>query len=147
MNGAYLHLLVNHLPVLGALFGLGLAAYGLARSQPSVIRAALGVFVIVAVGAWAANWTGEKAEHVLEEAVPTVSEAEIHEHEEMAEKAAWTAFALGALALVTLGMAWGGKELRRPLVLGTVALSVAVSGLMGYTAKLGGKIRHHTEID
>ena len=146
MNSAYQHLLVNHLPILGSLFGLGLILYGLAWRQDAVIRAALGLFVVVAVGGGLSDWTGGKAEPVLEGAVPTVSHAAIHEHEEMGEKAAWGAYALGALALVTLGLGWGGRDLRPPLVYGTVALALVVAGLMGYTGKLGGEIRHTEEI-
>lgn len=131
----------SHLPVLGVLFGLGVGVYGFIRKEEAVLRVALGVFVLVAVAAFASGWTGDKAEHVLEEAVPTISEQAIHAHEDMADKAAISSYLLGVLALVTLGLSWG-KPLRRPFVLGTLAVSVVVSGLMGYMANLGGEIRH-----
>jgi hypothetical protein len=144
MNGAHLHLLVNHLPILGVVFGLGLALFALARREDAILRAALGVFVIVGLSGYAAMWTGGEAEDVVEEAVPSVADATIHEHEEMAEKAAIAGYALGALALLTLGLSWG-KALRRPLALATVAVSLVVAGMMAYTGNLGGEIRH-TEI-
>lgn len=144
MNGAHLHLLVNHVPILGVIFGLGLGVYALVRHQDDVVRAALGVLVLAAIGAFAANWTGEGAEHVLERAVPSVSEDAIHEHAEFADKASIAAYVLGGLALVTLGLSWG-KALRRPLVYATLVGALVVSGLLAYTANLGGGIRH-TEI-
>lgn len=141
MNGAYLHLIANHLPVLGVLFGLAIGLYGLIRKEEPILRVALGMFVLIAVVAFAANWSGEKAEDVLEEAVPTVSHDAIHAHEDVAEKAAMSAYLLGLLALATLGLSWG-KPLRKPFVLATLAGSLIVSGLMTYTSKLGGEIRH-----
>ncbi len=144
MNGAHLHLIVNHLPILGVVFGLGLALFALARREDAKLRAALGVFVLVGLSGYAAMWTGEKAEHMLEEAVPSIAHATIHEHEEMAEKAAIAGYALGAMALLPLGLSWG-KALRRPLALATVAASLLVTGLMAFAGNLGGEIRH-TEI-
>lgn len=39
MNGAHLHLLLNHLPILGSLFGFVLLLVALARRQPLLVRA------------------------------------------------------------------------------------------------------------
>lgn len=144
MNGAHLHLVLNHLPVLLAPVGLGLGVYAHARRQDDVLRAALGVLVLTAVAAFAANWTGAGAEHVLEAAVPSVSEDAIHAHEAWADRSSLAAYLLGALALGTLVLSRASGP-RRPLVLATLAVALGVTGLMAYTATLGGEIRH-TEI-
>ena len=145
MNGAHLHLVLNHFPVLGTLFGIGLGLYALARREDALLKAALGVFLLVGVSGYAASWSGEEAEDVLEVAVPTVSHDVIHEHEEMAEKAAIGGYVLGVLSLLTLGLSWG-KPIRKPFALATLATAFVVGGLMVYTANLGGEIRH-TEIE
>jgi hypothetical protein len=145
MNGAHLHLVINHLPVLGTLFGVGLALYALVRREDAILKAALGIFLLVGVSGYAASWSGEEAEDVLEEAVPTVSHDVIHEHEEMAEKAAIGGYVLGVLSLLTLGLSWG-KPVRKPFAIATLAAAFVVGGLMVYTANLGGEIRH-TEIE
>ena len=65
MNGAHWHLLINHIPVLGTIFGLGLLAFGWWRKSEEIKKAALGTFVIIALGAVAAFLTGEPAEDTV----------------------------------------------------------------------------------
>ncbi len=141
MNGAQLHLLVNHLPVLGVPFGLLLGAYGLARREEAVTKAALGVLVLAALFAYVSMWSGDGAEHILKRLVAGIDRHSIHEHEEWAERAAYAAYAAGLLALVTLGLSWG-KVLRRGLAVATVALALVPAGLLVWSGHLGGEIRH-----
>ena len=49
MNPAHLHLMLNHIPVLGTAFGLGLLAFALWRRSDELKKTALGVFVLVAL--------------------------------------------------------------------------------------------------
>lgn len=49
MNWAHVHLLLNHVPVLGTIFGLALLGYALMRRNDGLTRVALGVFVVVAL--------------------------------------------------------------------------------------------------
>lgn len=144
MNGAHLHLLVNHLPVLGVPFGVLLGAFGLARRDDGVARAALGVLVLCAAATYAAGWTGGGAEHVLERAVAGIDHGRIHAHEEWADRASIAAYVVAALALATLALSWG-RALRRGLALACVVLALVPAALLARTATLGGEIRH-TEI-
>lgn len=143
MNGTYLHLILNHIPAIGVLIGLGLGVFALLAKKPDVLKAALGLFVVAAVFAAFTYFTGESAEEAVE-GLAGVSEVRIEAHEESAAAAAIGAGVLGALALGVLVFAWGRPV--RP-VLGTLMLLLAlgVGGLITYTAKLGGEIRH-TEI-
>jgi hypothetical protein len=59
MNPPHLHLMLNHLPFLGTIFGLGLLAYGIWRDSEDVKKAALGVLVVVALLAVPVYLTGE----------------------------------------------------------------------------------------
>ena len=58
MNQAHLHLLLNHLPILGALFGLLILAGGFLLKYDTVKRTALGLFVLSAILAIPAYLTG-----------------------------------------------------------------------------------------
>ena len=140
MNGTYLHLILNHIPAIGILIGLGLGAFALLAKKPDVMKAALGLFVMAAVFAALTYFTGESAEEAVE-GLAGVSEARIEAHEEVAAAAAVGAGVLGVLALGTLVLAWGRSVWP---ALGTVVLLVAlgVGGVITYTAKLGGEIRH-----
>lgn len=141
MNGAQIHLLINHLPVLGVPFGLFLGAFGLARREDAVAKAGLVVLVLAALSAYAAAWSGEGAEHVVERLVAGIDHPLIHAHEEWADRSAWAAYAVGLLALAAVGFSWG-KPLRRGLAVAAVALALVPSGLLAYAAHLGGEIRH-----
>jgi hypothetical protein len=140
MNGTYLHLILNHVPAIGVLIGLALGAFALLAKKPDVMKAALGLFVVAAVFAAFTYFTGESAEEAVE-GLAGVSEARIEAHEEVAATAAIGAGVLGALALGALVLAWGKPV--RP-VLGAVVLlfALGVSGVITYTARLGGEIRH-----
>ena len=142
MNAAHLHLLVNHLPVMGSLFAILLMIWSLIRKNTEIARAALGLFVIAAITGVAAYFTGEPAEHVAEE-IAGVSRSALHAHEESAELATvllggYGVFALGAL----LYMRKRAAEFPRKLAILALILSFIPAGAMGWTANQGGKIRH-----
>ena len=144
MDPAHLHLIVNHVPILGTLFALVLGAYGAARRQPDVVRAALLALVVVGVASVVATRSGEGAEEVVED-LPGVSERVIHEHEEAAEVANYAAIALSILALGVL--VWRRRQPDVGLAPTAVLLvgTALVFGLMARAGNLGGQIRH-TEI-
>lgn len=143
MNGAHLHLMLNHLPVLGTVFGLGLLAYGVLGKKPALLKVSLVVFVLAALAAGAAYLTGEQAEEVVEH-LAGMSEALIEPHEEAAWIALLGAGVLGVLALG--GLIWfRQREVPKAFSVAALVVALAVSGWMVYTANLGGKI-HHPEI-
>jgi uncharacterized membrane protein len=142
MSGAHLHLLLNHLPVIGTLVALLLLAYAQLRGSQELTRASLGIFAIAAVMGLAAFLTGEPAEHVVKR-LPGIEKSAIHEHEEAALVATWL---LGVVGAVSLGGLIGfrkrtGGVPRRFGVL-VLALSLFPALAMARTANLGGKIRH-----
>jgi uncharacterized membrane protein len=141
MNWAHLHLVSNHLPVLGTMFALGLLGWGMLRRNESVQRVALGTFVIMALLVLPAYFTGEPAEDIVEHAVG-VGESSIEAHEAAALVSFIGVEIVGFLALITLFRARGGRSLSMvgPRVVLTVA--IATAGVLAWTANLGGQIRH-----
>ena len=141
MNAAHLHLVLNHIPVLGTVFGLGLLAFGLLRRSEDVERVALGLLVVTALFAVPAYLTGEPAEDAVESR-PGVARGLIEQHEAAAGAAFVGMLVLGGLALVG-GIGFRG---RRPIPAwfgGCVLLgALIVSGMMAWTAKLGGQVSH-----
>jgi hypothetical protein len=117
MSPAHLHLVLNHIPVLGTLFGLALLGYARYRREDAVTRAALGTFVVVALLALPAYFTGEPAEEAVEHA-PGVAEQAIETHE--------AAGAALAVAVATAGlMAWTanlGGQIRHPEIRAAASL-------------------------
>lgn len=143
MTGAHLHLLVNHLPILGALFALALLAASLVWAPDVLRRTALVALVGVGIAGAVANFTGEPAEDAIR-GFPGVRRAVIHDHEEMGEASFYAAAALGVVALAAL-VRWRRAPVPRPVTLVVLLGAVAVSGMMAYTGLLGGRVRH-TEV-
>lgn len=141
MNGAHLHLLLNHLPILGSLFGLVLLLVALVRRLPLLVRTGLITLLVAAALAIPANLTGEGAEEVVEH-YPGVTRSLIHEHEEAAEVALWVLEATGALAMVSLLLLAHNHARARLFARLTLAGAFISFGLMARAGNLGGQIMH-----
>jgi uncharacterized membrane protein len=144
MNAQHLHLLLNHVPVLGSAFGLGLLAYGLWRKSDELKKTAFGVFVIAALLAVPVYLTGEPAEDGVK-SLPGVSKAMIGQHEEAAEVAFTAIIVLGVIALIGLFLFRRGRVVQVWFASLMLVVAIVVTGLMAWTANLGGQVRH-TEI-
>jgi hypothetical protein len=140
MSAVHLHLLLSHVPVLGAVFGLLLLAYGTLRGKDQVVRVSLGTLAIVGLAGLAVYLTGEPAEGIVEE-LPGISEAILERHE---EAALFATIGGGVVALVALA----GLVLHRARPVGprfaaaTLVMTLGLVGGMAWTANLGGQIRH-----
>jgi len=141
MNWAHLHLLSNHVPVLGTVFGLGLLAWAILRRNDAVQRVALGTFVVIALLALPAYFTGEPAEGVVEHAAG-VAESSIEAHEATALVALIGVEVVGLLALIALHRARAGRSLSVLVRQAVLVLATVTAGLLAWTANLGGRIRH-----
>jgi len=144
MNLTHLHLMLNHLPVLGTPFGLGLLVFGLWRKSEELKKTALGVFVVFTLLAAPAYLTGEPAEDAVKHLLGASNSA-IEQHQEIAGVAFAASGALGVVALSGLLLFSRGKLVPAWFVSLVLAASLIVTGLMAWTANVGGQIRH-TEI-
>ena len=141
INPAHLHLVLNHLPVLGVLFGTILLAVGLWRKNDTMRRTSLVVLLLTGVAAGAVYLTGEPAEELLENTAG-VSERQIERHEDAAVAATSGAALLGLAALVLLWRSRRTGSMSSTLLIATFGLAVLTTVMMAWTANLGGQIRH-----
>lgn len=144
MNIAHLHLALNHFPVVGSVIVALLLALALHRRSDELGRASLLLAALVGAVSVVVYLTGEPAEELVER-LPGVSEAITEQHEEAALVATIIVAALGALSLVVLGVHRGRRALSRRTIGAALVLALVACGAMGYTAFLGGQVRH-TEI-
>lgn len=144
MNDAHLHMVVNHFPIIGTIFGLGILIAGIFMKNTVIKNVAYILFVVAAIFAAVSMTTGEGAEEIAEN-LPSVTDQIIHEHEEMAEKLALVLYALGVISL--LGLYLNFKNNAKTAVVSYIAIVVAVSGVFlgKQTGTTGGEVRH-TEI-
>lgn len=144
MNDARVHLLLNHIPVIGALFGIAVLLGGIVKQSSELKKAGFVIFVGIALIAVPVFRSGHPAEEIVED-MPGVSERVIETHEDAAKKAMIAVEITGILALISLAASRGSQNTPGSLVALLLAASLATGGLMAKTASLGGKIRH-TEI-
>jgi hypothetical protein len=128
--------------VIGAVFGALLLAVAVMRKSSELGKVAFAFLSLLGAISVVVFLTGERAEELVEK-LPGFSQAITERHEEAALVAIAMA-SVGGLALVALRVV-RRRPLPRWLAATGLIASVAVAGLMGYTANLGGQVRH-TEI-
>lgn len=141
MSSVHVHLVLNHVSIMAAVFSLFVFAYGFIRKNVSVINVALTGFVVAALAAIPVFLTGESAEEVVEP-LPGILESSIEQHEEIASVALWLVVATGVVALA--GLVLARKAFFRSNVFYVLLLVIALcgAGTMAYTGYVGGQIRH-----
>lgn len=144
MNDAHLHLMVNHFPIVGLIFGFGILISGLYFRNNGIKNTAYSVFIVAAITAFLSMYTGEGAEELVED-MPNIGHHIVHEHEEYAEKLALILYVLGAVSI--LGFYWNVKTHAKARLVSITILVIAAIGLIFAlkTGTSGGEIRH-TEI-
>ena len=144
MNDAHIHLLVNHFPIIGMIFGFGILIAGIIFRNNAVINVSYFIFIVAAILAFISISSGEGAEDLVED-LPNVGKQIIHEHEEFAEKLALVLYILGAVSLY--GLYANLKNHSKAKLTSYLALVIAIVGvvLAKSVGTSGGEIRH-TEI-
>lgn len=144
MNEAHLHMVVNHFPIIGPIFGILILITGIFLKKKSVKNTAYFVLMISAIFAGISMATGEGAEEIAEK-LPNVTDHIIHEHEEMAEKLAAVMYAAGIFSLISFYFNLKKNSFERYTSIVTLILTAVAIFLAIETGITGGEIRH-TEI-
>ena len=140
MNGAHLHLLVNHLSLISIPVVLVFLAFGLKFKNQSLIKFALAICVLASLAVVPAFLSGEPAEEVVEH-LPGIQESAIEAHEDAAKFALVLCLVNGALAL--FGLASHKSPERQIKVAKALFVTGALSVLsLARVSNLGGEIMH-----
>jgi hypothetical protein len=141
MDFAHLHLLLNHVPIIGTMVGLGLFLLSFFANTQDLRRASFVVFVATALLTIPAFMTGIGAQvEIL--ASGGVSNDLIQRHQGSAELTVWFMQITGAFSTVAL---WRSRRPVRTSRWNTVAVlffSLVTAGLLARTGNTGGEIRH-----
>ena len=146
MNPAYLHLLVNHFPIVLSVVGAGMILLAIALKRDSLWRFGMGCVALAGLGALAAFFTGRGAEDVMRRAW-YVQRATIGAHEDAGELAMWVTVVAAAICAYALWRssgrpAPGATAFPALLRVLTTLGALAAAGTAGYAGYLGGKIVH-----
>jgi len=164
MEIAYLHLITNHIPIIGVPFALFLLALGVWRKSDELKTASFLIFVFLGFATLSVFFSGRGGEDFIEK-VAGVSETAIGNHEDFAIYALICVEVIALFSLFAILRYRGFRLLRFKssndkrmlaglvsettlsnypawVVLSILVLSLLSTGLLGYTGKLGGAIRH-----
>ncbi len=144
MNQAHLHLIVNHVPIVGSLFAAVLLGAGLLRQNATLTQAGLVAVLAAGLLCLPAQLTGAGAAATVQD-MPRVSRALIENHAAAAELGFWALESAAALALFSLLLLKNASPRARLLAGLTLVVAVLSFGLLARAGNLGGQIRH-TEI-
>src|SRR5262245_45551547 len=147
MNLAHVHLLLNHLPIIGTLITLGLFVLALAGDRDDLKQTSLILFALIALFAIPTYMSGSGARATRGE-LPEASQALIEAHQGAALLAFIFMELTGLVSLMALWRysrteknPWVSRPARMNLLV-VLALALATSGLMAVAGNTGGDIRH-----
>lgn len=140
-SSAHIHLIVNHLPIVGSLFAAVLLGAGLWQQNTSLTKAGLVAVLAAGLLCVPAQLSGEGAARIVQE-MPRVSRALIQEHAAAAELAFWVLEGTAALALFGLLLLKNDSPRARLLAWLTLAAAGLSFGLLARAGSLGGLIQH-----
>ncbi len=141
INGAHLHLILNHVPVILAPTALAVLVLGLRRRNEEFVKVGLGLLAAAGLLAIPAYLTGEPAEDVVARYSGVTTEA-IERHAAAATGALVVVILAGLAALTRLIREARESEGPRWLLPLTLVLGIVATLWLGVAANLGGHVRH-----
>lgn len=141
MDQTHIHLLANHLPVIGSILAVFVLLYGMFTANSNTKNAAYFLFIIAALGGVITYLTGEAAEETVE-TIAGINNQTVETHEDLGLYALVSLIILGVAALVSLIAGFKNSVFSKPLSYITLFIALITFGITAYTANSGGKIRH-----
>jgi uncharacterized membrane-anchored protein len=141
MNPTHAHLFMNHLPFLGSAFTFIFLMYSFHKKNNEFIKLFLWVFVFFAVLTIPVFLTGDPAGEVVKN-IPGIKEELVDNHETAGYISLILIEVTGALALLGIYLMGKNSQLAKWFKYTFVALSFVSIVSFGWTANLGGQIRH-----
>lgn len=143
INWAHIHLVINHVPVVGIFGPILLLLYAILKKSEEAKMLSMAGFVLIALATIPVYLTGDPASDTIKN-LPGVT-ATIGTHEEIASYTLILMEMVGVAALAGLIFLRRSGSIPIWIVATVLMLSLLTAGALGLTANLGGKIRH-TEI-
>ena len=138
----YLHLLLNHLPIIGLAVAALVTAAALALRNRGAIVIGLALIALLSASAWPVMETGEGARDRLRRTLDDDSKHALRRHMDLAEDWVMLFYATAAVAIVALLAAWKKPKWMGPPAMLAVLLAIASLVAVAAIAEAGGRIRH-----
>jgi len=141
VNLTHLHLLLNHVPTVGAVVALGLLLLAFVRRNEHLKYAGLEVLVVIAIVTLPVYITGVAARGELQDR-PELSDYAMRVHQDAALAGFAVTEVAGFVAWLALWQSRRRGRAARGVVAAAMLLSVVALVVMARAATLGGEIRH-----
>ncbi|MDR0802790.1 hypothetical protein [Fluviicola sp.] len=161
MNAAHSHLIINHFPIIGLVFGIIILLTGILAKSSVARRVGLLIFILASITAQISAATGEGAEDIVKQATEqktismdcpdaiqaTLENGEdvktlIHIHEEHAEELMPFMWGIFALALIALFLEFRKKSMALPASVIVLIIGVVACYFAKEVGNSGGEISH-----
>jgi uncharacterized membrane protein len=141
MNWPYLHVIINHFPIIGVIIGTLILISGMIFKNEGMKISGLGTIVFAALIAILVDLTGDPAKDAVK-GMPDFVESLISRHEDIASIAMFILIPTGLLATLTIFSILKKERSVRFLTILTLILSVISCVAVGFAGRTGGQIRH-----
>jgi hypothetical protein len=138
----YLHVLINHVPIIGTFMGLVGLLVGLFLRQRIALIPALAILVLAGISAWPVYATGDAAYKPIRKIADEAGADWLDEHMDRADRTVWTFYAMAGVAAAAMAVPLRWPKSATPFTLVAAVLAVACVGAGAYIAQPGGRIRH-----
>lgn len=138
----YLHILINHLPIIGLMVASALlAVFLLLRNRAAVVAMMIAV-ALLAMSAWPVVVTGQKAYDKIDPLADEAGKAYLDRHMELAERWVYLFIATSLVAGGGVLAARKRPQLLFPSAVATLVLAAACLIAGAAIAENGGMVRH-----
>jgi len=138
---AHIHIMINHIPVMGTIFLVILMVVGLIRKSNEILRVGFFFTVALALATVPVYLTGDPAKDQIRHET-WFERDRVNAHDEMATKGFIAVLVTGAIAIAAIWMARKGGPVRLGMAVLVLFGLLVSSGLFGLAALKGGEIRH-----
>ena len=138
----YLHVIINHLPIIGLAMGIFAMAIALFLRSRAAQITALAVVAFAAASGPVVFITGEKAYKPIRKLTDDAGSDYLDEHMDRAEQTIGLFYALAILALAGQFVPIWWPKIGTPIFTLTLLLAIISFGAAIYVAQPAGKIRH-----
>jgi uncharacterized membrane protein len=141
MNTAHLHLMFNHLPIVGLCFAILLNLYAVYRKSQELKELSCWFYVLIGLLSVLSIVTGDGAGEIIQ-TYPGISSDAVEYHESWGYGFFYGLCGLGVLSIASLWFSRRNQDLLKKLNIATLVLALLLTILAFQAGTTGGKIRH-----
>jgi hypothetical protein len=138
----YVHVTLNHFPLIGLLVALLALAIGLVTRNRPILLTGLGLVFFMALSVWPVSYFGEAGFDRVLSMADEPGGAFLKYHAHLADRWAFVFYLTAGVAGLGFGLSWKWPRLLIPAAIVALVLGIASLSAGIVIAKAGGEVRH-----